>query len=309
MRIDIHHHFLHQDHMAEEAQRLSMAHGLSREKLLGWTPEIALETMDRNKIDVAIGSISTPGVWYGDVEAARRLARRWNEQGAKIVQNRPDRFGMFAVIAPPDMDGALAEIEYALDTLKADGVSLLTNYDNLYAGDPAFAPMLEELNRRKATVFIHPTVSISGRVLPDIMPQVIEFPFDTTRAIVSLVINGVTVKYPDIKFIFSHAGGTTPFLANRIDRILARRPDKAEMFPGGAVDAIRKLYVDVASSSSTAAIAALRELMPMDRILYGSDAPFVTPDDELVELDHEFTAEERTMIEDKNPKALLPRFA
>ncbi|MGE3646659.1 MAG: amidohydrolase family protein [Beijerinckiaceae bacterium] len=310
MRIDIHNHFLHREHMAEEAARLSMAHGLSQEKLLGWTPELALETMDRNRIDLAIGSISTPGVWYGDVAAARRLARRWNEESAKIVQKWPQRFGMFAVIAPPDIDGALGEIDYALGVLKAEGVALLSNYDNLYPGDPAFAPVLEELNRRRAVVFIHPTVSVSSRVLPGILPQVIEFPFDTTRAIVSLIVNGCIAKYPDIRFIFSHAGGATPMLAARIDRILQRRPDRQEKFPQGARAAMQSLYFDVASSSSPGAIAALRELMPVSQILYGSDAPFVTPDDELAELDHAaFTAEERSSLEDANPKKLLPRFA
>ncbi len=310
MRIDIHHHFLHKDHMAEEAARLSMAHGLSREKLLSWTPAVALETMDRNNIDIAIGSISTPGVWYGDVAAARRLSRRWNEEGAKIVQTWPKRFGMFAVIAPPDIDGALAEISYALDVLKADGIALLSNYDNKYPGDPVFAPVLEELNRRKAVVFVHPTVSVSGKVLPDILPQVIEFPFDTTRAIVSLVVNGCVARYPDIRFIFSHAGGATPMLAARIDRILGRRPDKAERFPDGARAAMQSLYFDVASSSSPGAIAALRELMPVDHILYGSDAPFVTPDDELAELDHaSFSKDERKIMEDITPRKLLSRFA
>jgi 6-methylsalicylate decarboxylase len=310
MRIDVHSHFLHQDHMNEEAARLNMAHGLSREKLLGWSKDVLLETMEKNNIDAAIGSMSTPGVWYGDVNASRRLARQWNDNSARLVQEAPGKFGMFAVIAPPDIDGALVEMDYALETLKADGIGMFTNYDSKYPGDPAFAPVYEELNRRKATLFFHPTVSISGRVLPGIMPQMIEFPFDTTRAIVSVIMNGAITRYPYITWIFSHAGGATPMLSARIDRMLNRREERNELYREGAREQMRKMYFDVAGASSQGVVSTLRELMPLDHILYGSDAPFVAPGDELEELDHaSFTPADRKKIEHDNPLRLFPRFA
>ncbi len=158
-RIDIHHHFLPHDYMAEEHERIpNFKHNLG-ELALTWTPEKALEVMDANGIEIAIGSSSTPGPWFGDVEASRRLSREWNEAAAKAVHDHPGRFGFFATVAPPDADGALKEIAYALDSLKADGIGLLSNYQGKYLGDPSFEPVFEELNRRKALVYVHPTAA------------------------------------------------------------------------------------------------------------------------------------------------------
>jgi predicted TIM-barrel fold metal-dependent hydrolase len=159
-RIDVHHHFWPQRYMLEEQQRNpGYTHSSTgKARLLSWTAEQAIEVMDAQGIACAIGSISTPGVWFGDVPASRRLSRDWNEEGAKTVHDHPLRFGFFAVVAPPDTEGALREIEYALDTLQADGIGLLSNYDGKSLGDAAFAPVFDELNRRKSVVFVHPTM-------------------------------------------------------------------------------------------------------------------------------------------------------
>jgi len=271
-RIDMHAHFLPPKYIQEEHERnSSYTHGsMPPTALASWSPQKALDEMDQNGIATAIASISTPGVWYGDVALARRLSREWNEYAAQVIRDHPGRFGLFAVVAPPDTDGALKEIEYALDVLKADGIGLLSNYDGKLLGDEAFTPIMAELNRRKAVVYVHPTVApCCASVIPGTQPQLIEFPFETTRTMTSMMLNGTFVKNPDIRFIFSHAGGTTPFIAHRIQEASRGK------IPGGAEPTLRKLYYDTASASNGPAMAALMKLVPVSQIMFGSDMPFV----------------------------------
>ncbi len=216
-RIDTHQHLfpplLVKDYLPQIA---SIGPGMPISLVTDWTPERAIEAMDQYDIAAAVLSVSTPGIWFGDVKKSRSLARYCNEYGAQLASGNK-RFGMFAAVSLIDVEGSLREIEYALDVLKLDGIGMITSVDGKWPGDPAFAEIFDELNRRKAVVYFHPACpEWAINLVPGIPPSIMEFVFDTTRAICSLLYSGTLSRCSDIRFIFSHGGGTAPYLADRI---------------------------------------------------------------------------------------------
>lgn len=301
--INVHHHFLSPAYMKAIEDKLAMGRG--RQRAADWSPAFDIEQMDATGIATTIGSIPIPGPWFGDVESARKLARDWNEYAATVVRDYPGRFGFFAVIAPPDIDGSLAEIAYALDVLKADGIALMSSYDGRWLGDPAFQPVLSELNRRKTVVFVHPAALPEDTTPPGIKSHVLEGPFDTTRTIFSLLSSGVLSNCPDIRFIFAHGGGTVPYLAGRTTALSNRSGD---MTPDRIRDLLGKLYFDTALVINAPAVAALTSFCPRSQVLLGIDSPILSPESELrnwreIGID----ADLRARIERNNAAALLGR--
>ena len=267
-RIDIHHHILPPAYMAAIASRRL---GSS----VQWTPEKSLEEMERNGIATSLLSLIQPGVWLGDAEQARRLAREANEYGAALARDHPGRFGLFATLPLPDAEGSLREIEYALGQLKAVGIALMTSYGGKYLGDAAFAPVWEEINRRKAVVYTHPLAPDCCRnLVPDVPTSAIEFATDTTRTLASLLFSGSAARYPGIRWIFSHGGGTAPFLLSRLQREEAEMKERGKRLPKGLAHELARFYYDTAQANHPGALAALAKIAPPSQILFGTDYPF-----------------------------------
>lgn len=276
-RIDTHHHFVPPFYLAEvgaEAVARTLVSGRAPE----WTPQHSIDAMDRNGIATAVVSISAPGFLCDDGKRPD-LCRRCNDYAAKMCGDHPGRFGSFAGLPLPDIDASLAEIDRALGTLKAEGICLLTNYGGHYLGGARFAPVFDELNRRKAVVYVHPTEGACACNL-GLPPASLEFPFDTTRTIASLLFNGTFSRCRDIKFIFSHAGGTIPFIAERLAR-LERRPDYARHVPEGVIAELKRLYYDTALSANRLAMDTLFALVTTQQVVFGSDYPYA-PEDTMV---------------------------
>jgi 6-methylsalicylate decarboxylase len=275
-RIDVHHHFVPPPYLRRERERILAAMALNPALITEWTPARAIEELDRHDIARAVVSISTPGIWFGEAEAARTLARECNEYAAQMARDHAGRFGNFAAIPLPDVEGSLREIAYAYDVLGADGVGILTSYDDRWPGDPAFAAVFDELNRRRAVVFVHPTAPACCRnLIPGVPAPMTEFLFDTTRAITSLLFSGTVARCPDIRFIFCHGGGTMTVLAHRIGTFVDGHPEHAPHFPRGLRPELERFFYDLANTTNEPAFSALRSLIPDSQLLFGSDYPYL----------------------------------
>ncbi len=270
-KIDVHHHFLPEEYVSALA-------GIGVTDSTGvpfpeWSPKISLELMDKFGIGAAVASISAPGVYFGDIAFARNLARTCNEASARLVDDHPGRFGAMAVLPLPDVDASLAELEYAFDTLKLDGVALLSSVDDRYMGDPAYDEVFDELNRRGAVVFMHPGFAPGGKPRSSLPPSLVEFVFETTMAVSILLFSGTLERCGDIRIILPHAGGTIPYIALRL--CLGQFwPGLQESVPQGVMTYLRRLYYDTALSASPHTLRSLQELVEPSHILFASDYPF-----------------------------------
>jgi predicted TIM-barrel fold metal-dependent hydrolase len=281
-----------------------------------WSPERALAIMDEIGVAGAVLSVSSPHVSFLPPAEALALCRAVNDYAADLYKRHPDRFGAYAILPLPDVDASLAELRRALDELKLDGVALPTHAEGAYLGDAKFARLLEALDARGATVFIHPTSPACfesfGLELPAPM---IEFPFDTTRTVASLLFSGALDRHPRIKFILPHAGGTLPFLATRMAGIGAIPPVMGARAkpPADTMQALAKLHYDTALATAPHQIAALRAIAPISQILYGTDFPFA-PEPSLRAAEAQFAAipftpQEREQVRFGNAQRLFAPFA
>ena len=310
--IDVHHHILPDFFWQETNDAHNPVGGIAPPP---WDASLMVSFMDEAGIDVAVTSISTPGVHVGDDTRARSLARRCNELSAELMQARPTRLGGFAALPLPDVDGALEELAYALDELKLDGVVLFSNANGVYLGDSRFEPVFAELDRRGAVVFVHPTASPDPSAhslgLPDTL---IDFTADTTRAVAQMHYSNRFARTPHVRYIFSHAGGTVPYLAGRWAII-----DEMDVIPGAdergtAADTLRRLYWDTAASYRAPVLRMLRDIVGLDQVLFGTDFPYLRRDlavscVQMLKETAELSAEERTGVMSGNALKLFPRFA
>lgn len=306
LRIDVHHHFSSPGFIAEITGRRT-----GQAPLMRLTAAQSLEDMDKGGVATSIVSISEPSVFFGNYDAARALARETNDFGARMVAEYPGRFGLFATVPLPDVEGTLREIEYTLDTLKADGVCMMTDYEGKFLGDPAFTPVMEELNRRKAIVYTHPFRNACCRSLvPDVFEPTIELGTDTTRTIASLIFSGTAARFPDIKFIFSHGGGTAPFLVQRFTFLANARKDIASRFPQGPIHYLQQFYYDTANASTVYPLASLMKLVAPTQVVFGTDFPFLTASATAADLRATgmFSAADLQAIDRDNAVRLMPKY-
>jgi predicted TIM-barrel fold metal-dependent hydrolase len=286
--------------------------------------------MDQGGTAMAITStMPATGIQFGDVAGVHKIARDCNEYAAKLRSDYPGRFGFFTTLPLPDIEGSLREVQYALDVLKADGICMWTNYTDKWLGDVLFHPLYEELNRRKAVVYTHPreAACCSGDIVPDIAISMVEYGTNTTRTIASLVFSGTAARYPDIKFIFSHGGGTAPYLVGRMDG--AKAPYLREggriidgpaycpacgpahitpATPNGTIYELQKFYYDTVDVENQVSLTALRKFVPLSQIVYGTDFPWgpAVNSFKKLEASEVFTASELQAIYRDNALKLLP---
>jgi 6-methylsalicylate decarboxylase len=304
VRIDAHIHLLPDEYRSEVMRRAVVPFALPP-----WSLELTEELMARHDIGAAILSLSPPGVWFGDAGLAADLARMVNERTAAVVRSDRSRFAGLAVLPLPDLDGAMAELSHALDVLGLDGVALLSNVEGIYHGDPAWAPLWDELDRRGAYVFIHPTAPPHALPLPDHPIWLYEFTFDTTRTVANLIYSGTLERCRKARIQVAHLGGTAPFLAHRIASLAAREPERAALAPGGALAALARLYYDTGLSNNRLAVETTLQVAPVGQIVFGTDWPYAAlpasgdPSPEFEEL-----AVDRSLIDSQNAGALVPRF-
>jgi 6-methylsalicylate decarboxylase len=270
--VDLHHHVIPDFYWKASNEDGNAAGGINPPP---WSLDGAIAYLDEARIDVAVPSISTPGVHFGDDTAAEILARRVNEYLADIKRDRPDRFGAFAALPLPDVGRSLDQIAYALDVLELDGVSLMTNAGGSYLGDSRFDPIFTELQRRATVVFVHPTASPDPVAhtlgLPD---SLLDYPVDTSRAIAKLHYSNTFARTPDVKYVFVHAGGAIPYLAARFAIV-----DQMDVIPGaqerGAfADVLPRLYWDTASAFSDPVLHLLRSVTGLGNVVFGTDYPY-----------------------------------
>ncbi len=311
--IDVHHHVVppwYREAVTQNYPDLYM-------HLPTWSVESDGELMERQGIATAILSLSDPGVFFGDQALATKLARRYNEFVAELITQFPRQYGAFGVLPLPNIQAATEEVIYALDTLKLDGIGLLSNYRGFYLSDEGADDLFNSLNRRHAVVFLHPAEPPAGTSPQRAIPALFDYPFETTRAITLLLTTGKLERYPEIRWILAHAGGTLPYLAYRISSMFGaiRNMQASTPFPHAEQDVltvIQSLYYDTAISGSALPLPTLQAVAEPSHILFGSDATFapeagITANTQGLLAYPGFQLDKQFMIGSGNARALFPR--
>jgi predicted TIM-barrel fold metal-dependent hydrolase len=305
MRIDAHAHVLPRDYIDAIPQP---GGNLPKPPIV--TVEMLEGVMERYAIDRAVVSVGPPGLFFGDQGQANELGRLVNETMAAIRDRDPGRFAALGMVPLPSVDAALAELAHLLDTLSLDGVILTTHIGGTYLGDPAYEPLMAELDRRGAYVFLHPTIPPNGVVLGH-PAWLYEFPFDTVRAVANLIYTGTFERYRAIRWQIAHLGGAALFLAHRIASLADREPDQAQAAPAGTLEYLSRLYYDTGLSNNEIAVQSARMVAPFDHLVFGTDWPYLAmpqaPGDPAPGL--AYLGEERAALDAAHIGALVPRWA
>jgi predicted TIM-barrel fold metal-dependent hydrolase len=308
--IDVHHHFYPPEFIDAVVE---FSGGFNLPAVKAWSPAASLDEMDKNGVSTAMLSLwSIPGVWMGsDAAGMRRWARLVNDYAAEMQRDHPGRFGLFAALPMPDVEGSLAEIEHAFDVLGADGVGLMTNFGDKWPGEPEYRPVFEELNRRKAVVYFHPVAPAccAGQLLPGIQESWAEVPFDTGRAVLSLLFSGAFLEFRDIKWIFSHSGGTVPVIACRTGELAQHSPRLKEVAPDGIDHELTRLHYETANGFHIPNMAALLAYVPITQVLFGTDYPYLTVGANVEGIKRAVSGAELEAIRCGNAHRMFPRLA
>lgn len=306
-RIDMHHHF----YPTELLEAWRTANVRNAPVVQRWKLTDTLEHMDKGGVATAMLSLPT-GINLPNLSAEDRISwtRRINDYAAKAQVDHPGRFGIFGFLPMPDIDASLKGIEYALDVMKTDGIGLNTSYGNKWLGDATFKPVLEELNRRKATVFVHPLgPDCCNNLMAYVPASFTEYPQDTNRTVMSMLFSGTFTKTRDVKWIFCHAGAAVPLLANRV-KSLAKIQVKnaAELLPDGVDFELQRLYYETANAAFVPNMTALLKYVSISQVMFGTDYPYVSVEENVADLlKAGLSAADLKAVESENAKKLIPR--
>lgn len=318
-RIDVHQHAILPEYVKalERSGIVESGRQGYHQKEMVFTPDSVVQVASELGMEHAVLiSFSRSGIHHGNDENARYLTQVTNDAMAQLVSNTNKKFGFYGILPLPDLNDAMKQMEYALDTLHADGLAFASNQNGVYIGDTAYEELYAEMNRRSVVAMIHPVrAPYSWRLNPG--ADIPEFLFDTTRAAITLIYNGVLVRYPNIKWILAHAGGTLPYVSERM-AVLRGEGDSGEEFakrvPGGYSTGIKDFYYDVAIAGSEAVIGSLTAIIDPSHIVYGSDWPYVPKRliaEQVINFGQmpQFSGDRLEVMERKNSLRLFKRFA
>jgi predicted TIM-barrel fold metal-dependent hydrolase len=312
--IDLHHHFWAPDYLKAQTDWEDAHHAPHVPGMLTWKPEVSIAEMDRGGVQTSVLSLASisEGLWGLDAQAATKVVRASDDYAARIMSDYPGRFGLFAPLNMVDVDTSLQEIAYGYDQCHADGIGLQSSYNGKYLGDPSYEPIWQELNRRKAVIFVHgPNNACCSQIKdgPGMFGSVVEVTFDVTRTAASLLTSGALRRYPDIRWIIAYGGGTLPFVAGRINAFVKQMKTVNEFAPDGVLAELQKLHLDTVNVTNAASMAAMFKFTKPSQIVYGTDFIYYN-NDQLDALDERhLAAKDMNAILSGNAKRLIPRLA